>query len=118
VGYELAGNAALFMGDYKIVYNRAPVGDGQWRLFNILKDPGEARELSAEMPQRLQTMLAHYQHFEAHNKVLPVAANYDARSQVLINGLQNRLAPALLVAMLTLLILIGFYATYRMMKKL
>ena len=26
VGYELAGNAALFQGDYKIVMNRMPLG--------------------------------------------------------------------------------------------
>ena len=36
VGYELTGHAALFQGDYKIVINQAPLGDGEWRLFNIV----------------------------------------------------------------------------------
>jgi arylsulfatase A-like enzyme len=39
--YELAGNAALFKEDYKIVKNRGPIGDNQWHLFNIVTDPGE-----------------------------------------------------------------------------
>src|SRR3546814_2045877 len=33
-GYELSGNAALFRGDYKLVRNRAPHGDGAYRLFD------------------------------------------------------------------------------------
>ena len=57
VGYELAGNAALFQGDYKIVINRSPLGDGEWHLFNIKTDPGETNDLSAEEPARLQRML-------------------------------------------------------------
>ena len=28
--YEPGGNAALFQGDYKIVMNILPVGDGEW----------------------------------------------------------------------------------------
>src|SRR3546814_1311701 len=31
LGYELSGNAALFRGDYKLVRNLAPTGDGEWR---------------------------------------------------------------------------------------
>ena len=40
IGYELAGNAALFLGDYKIVLTKASPGNGQWQLFNIAKDQG------------------------------------------------------------------------------
>ena len=29
LGYELSGNAALFRGDYKLVRNLAPTGDGR-----------------------------------------------------------------------------------------
>ncbi len=61
VGYELAGHAALFQGDYKIVFNRSPLGDDRWRLFNIVEDPGETHDLAAEMPSRFQQMLSAYE---------------------------------------------------------
>ena len=32
VGYELTDHGVLFQGDYKLVVNQPPVGDGQWRL--------------------------------------------------------------------------------------
>ena len=74
VGYELAGNAALFQGDYKIVVNRKPLGDGEWRLFNIKKDPGETRDLAQEEPTRLQQMLSAYERYQRENKVLDMPA--------------------------------------------
>ena len=59
IGYELQGNAALFLGDYKIVRNLPPVGDGKWQLFNLATDPGEVHDLQTAMPELLTTMLAH-----------------------------------------------------------
>src|SRR3546814_14163539 len=35
LGYELAGNAALFRGDFKLVRNLPPIGDGGWRLYDL-----------------------------------------------------------------------------------
>ncbi|MEH6569912.1 MAG: arylsulfatase [Halioglobus sp.] len=114
VGYELAGHGALFQGDYKIVFNRPPAGDSQWRLFNIVTDPGETQDLSAEMPSRLQDMLALFAQFERENSVLPVAPNYNATQQVAINGLQKKFGPNILIAILTLLVLVTFYFAYRL----
>src|SRR3546814_4821307 len=45
LGYELAGNAALFRGDFKLVRNLPPIGDGGWRPYDIRTDPGETRDL-------------------------------------------------------------------------
>ena len=109
IGYELAGHGALFQGDYKIVFNRPPVGDSQWRLFNIVKDPGETHDLSLEMPGRLQAMLGLYEEFEIENRVLPVASDYDATRQVAINGLRNVFGQDILVAIITFVVLVGFY---------
>ena len=53
VGYELAGNAALFQGDYTTVTNRSPLGDGEWHLFYIKPAPGQTNEPSAETHLRL-----------------------------------------------------------------
>lgn len=113
IGYELAGNAALFQGDYKIVINRGPVGDGVWHLYDIARDPGETEDLAARMPQRLQSMLALYDDYVAQNNVLPVAGEYSQERQVLINGLQVVAGPQILVAVFTLMIVLPFYFAYR-----
>jgi arylsulfatase/uncharacterized sulfatase len=117
VGYELAGNAALFQGDYKIVVNRKPLGDGEWRLFNIKKDPGETRDLAQEEPSRLQQMLSAYERYQRENKVLEMPAGYGHIKQLLINTLHRQWRTPLLVGLLTLLILVPFFVAYRMRRK-
>jgi len=113
VGYELAGNAALFQGDYKIVFNRGPLGDDRWHLFNIKADPGETRDLSSERPERLQRMLAAYEQYVIDNHVLPMPADYGHIKQLAINMMRKELRETLLVAILALLILLPFYVAYR-----
>jgi arylsulfatase A-like enzyme len=113
IGYELGGNRALFQGDYKIVFNRGPVGDSRWHLFNIVKDPGETNDLSADMPARLQTMLGHYEQYSRDNNVLPVPKEYDSVKQAMTNGIRARIRPTLLLMFLTAFSLMGVYAVYR-----
>jgi len=117
IGYELAGNAALFQGDYKIVRNRGPVGDGRWHLYNIVVDPGEANDLSESMPQRLQSMLAEYEAYASHNGVRALPDGYNEELQGVLNGVKDRFGPQLLLAVLTLLILIGFHIAYRSRRR-
>ena len=86
VGYEVGGNAALFQGDYKIVMNRPAVGDGQWHLYNIAKDPGEHHDLALDLPGRFQQMLDAYDRYVEDNGVLPVPREYDQRQEVALRG--------------------------------
>lgn len=109
IGYELGGNAALFQGDYKIVLNRGPVGDGEWHLYDIAKDPGETTDLAAAQPHQLQQMLSNYHDYARRNGVLPIARDFDAQRQVAINGLRERGGPPLLIGILLLLTLLPFY---------
>lgn len=113
VGTELAGHAALFQGNYKIVRNRGPVGDGEWRLYDITRDPGETTDLSGVRPAQLQRMLSQYQAYEKRNGVLPVPPGYDPQTQVAINGLRSRARPAILIGLLLLLTLLPFLLFYR-----
>ncbi len=116
VGYELAGHAALFQGDYKIVYNRGPLGDDRWRLFNIVEDPGESRDLASAMPQRFQQMLSAYERYARDNKVLPIPAGYDHSRQLVVNTLQVGLRERFPVFVLLVLLLLPFIVASRMQR--
>ena len=117
IGYELAGNAALFQGDYKIVINRGPVGDKQWHLYNIATDPGETEDLASAMPGRLQAMLGLYQQYVNDNGVLPVPKGYNDQLQVAFNGLHDRFGRQILLALLSFVVLLPFCIAYRLKNK-
>ena len=82
LGYELSGNAALFRGDYKLVRNLKPTGDGQWRLYDLKADPGETRDLAGAMPDRFAAMMADYRAYAKANGVLEMPAGYTADEQI------------------------------------
>ncbi len=116
IGYELAGHGVLFEGDYKLVINQPPVGDAQWRLFNIVTDPGETADLAALEPRRFQRMLSRYQQYRDENRVLELATGYNPRQQIVLNlFLQYR--DAAVVVLLTMLLLLPFLVAYRMKRK-
>lgn len=115
VGYELTDHGVLFQGDYKLVVNQPPVGDGQWRLFNIVEDPGETIDLSASETLRFQRMLSSYEEYRRDNKVVPVPQGYNQMTQLLSNILLKR-RDHILVLLLTMLLLLSFYVAYRMKR--
>ena len=78
VGYELTGHGVLFQGDFKLVVNQPPLGDGEWRLFNIVIDPAETNDLKALMPERFEQMMAAYEQFALENKVQELPQGYSA----------------------------------------
>lgn len=77
VGFELTGNAALFRGNYKLVRNRKPVGDNQWRLYNFMTDPGETNDLREQMPDLFTDMKVAYRNYTEKNGVLEIPEDYD-----------------------------------------
>lgn len=87
VGIETAGNAALFRGDYKLVRNLAPFGDGEWKLYDRVNDPGETRDLAAREPQLFATMRADYARYAKRHGVLEMPEGYQALEQVMTNSL-------------------------------
>jgi arylsulfatase A-like enzyme len=96
LGYELSGNAVLFKGDYKLVKNLPPYGDGRWRLYNITTDPGETNDLSGSDPQRFANMQSDYAAFAKANNVLPMPDGYTAPKQIFANALRTLLIPRLI----------------------
>jgi arylsulfatase/uncharacterized sulfatase len=117
IGYELAGSAALFKGDYKLVKNIAPLGDGQWRLYHLLSDPGEVRDIAATEPERFKTMLADYEAYALANGVLPIPKDFDLQKNALRFGIQHFLIPKLQAiapwVALVLVVLIGGWVQMR-----
>lgn len=82
---EVSGNSALYLGDYKITRSVPPVGDGQWRLYNLARDPGETTDLSASEPALMQRMLAEYAAYADRVGVLPMPEGYDSAAQIVRN---------------------------------
>jgi len=111
LGYELSGNAVLFKGDYKLVKNLPPYGDGRWRLYNITADPGESNDLSGSDPQRFAAMQRDYAAFAKANNVLPMPEGYTAPKQIFANALRNLLIPRLLALWPAGLLLVMVIAT-------
>ncbi len=58
IGGEMGGGKWLRLGDYKAVWVPPPFGQGEWRLFNLSKDPGEANDLSKKYPKKLEELKA------------------------------------------------------------
>ncbi|MEZ5559184.1 MAG: sulfatase-like hydrolase/transferase [Pseudomonadales bacterium] len=85
VAIEAAGNAAVFKGDFKLVRNMPPLGDGQWRLYDFARDPGETRDLSAELPARRAELLADYAAYADRVGVLEVPEGYQQMRQLAAN---------------------------------
>lgn len=45
-------------GEFKAVMVPEPYGIGDWKLFNVVEDPGAANDLSKAMPDKLETLKA------------------------------------------------------------
>ncbi len=53
VGGEMQNGKWMRQGDYKAVTVAPPYGDSVWRLFNVIIDPSETKDLAKEQPAKL-----------------------------------------------------------------
>ncbi len=88
---EVSGNSALYKGDYKITRSVPPVGDNQWRLFNLAVDPGETTDLSAREPEVLADLLSEYDAYAERTGVLAMPEGYNSLRQILNNTVSRML---------------------------
>jgi len=58
IGGELLNGKWMRQGDYKAVSVAPPYGEAKWHLYNVVKDPGETRDLAKEQPDKLKTLKA------------------------------------------------------------
>jgi len=114
VGYELTGHAAFFQGDYKLVRNGPPLGPGEWRLYNIVIDPGEVNDLREAEPERFARLMSGYERFTHEHGVMPLPVGYSQPGQLLSNFLAEQFRVGIVVLLITFLILLPFLVAYRM----
>ena len=86
---EVSGTAALYRGPWKITRVPAPFGDGQWRLFDVVADPGETQDRSAAEPALFQDMLAEYDRYADRVGVFAMGSGDSAHAQLRINAIQK-----------------------------
>jgi arylsulfatase len=65
MGWELFGNKAYRLGEWKIVsIGERHFGDGEWRLYNLEKDPEEQVDLKDQQPELFNDLLTRWQRYE------------------------------------------------------
>ena len=116
IGYELSGNMAIFKGDLKLVKNILPIGDGQWHLYDIVKDPGETQDLQQLLPQEFARMQADYDAYAKANGVLAMPEGYEPRSQVMVNSLVHVYWPMLRLPLLLFVVAMAAWWVVRRRK--
>ncbi|ALO47447.1 arylsulfatase [Pseudohongiella spirulinae] len=118
VSLEASGQSAVFKGDYKLVRNLDLYGDGVWRLHNVVQDPGETRDLSAELPELFADMMREYELYTAEYGVLPMPPGYSGQQMIAEATTRQIIAKygmMLLVAVfgVVLALLILFYVLFK-----
>lgn len=119
IGFESTGGQALFMGDYKLMRNAAPLADGQWHLFNLREDPVEAVDLAGRLPDVMKAMLAKVDDYNEKNGVVLPEAGYNALRQLLVNNWQvllGQLGGVIALAVMLLGVLV--YGLVRLWRRL
>lgn len=86
---EVSGTAALFRGHWKLSKTPEPMGDGQWRLYDLATDPGETRDVSSDHPELFQDMLREYEAYAAEVGVYEMAAGESANAQVVRSSIKK-----------------------------
>ena len=82
IGFETSGQAALYKGQYKLVRNLPPHGDSIWRVFDIVSDPGETADLSAELPSIKQDLMQEYRLYANRVGVLELPDGYQVERAI------------------------------------
>ena len=65
IGGEMGVGKWMRQGAYKAVSVAEPYGTGQWKLFDVEADTGEANDLASEMPDKLEELIAAWAEYAA-----------------------------------------------------
>lgn len=68
--WELFGRKAVRKGNWKLVTQLPPFGSGEWQLYNMVNDPGEAYDLADQFPSKVQEMKLAWKDYEKRNNII------------------------------------------------
>jgi len=118
VGMEVAGNAALFRGRWKLARNHRPWGTGEWQLFDLSADPGETNDLFPARQDIAREMMSEYEAYAEEVGVIPLPEGYDPNEQLRINTQEvvverYGFTIMMVLGLIVLLLVLGVYAWMR-----
>ncbi len=77
VGFEVFGNEALVMGEFKLLKQRPPYGEDRYELYDLIEDPSESRNLGPTNPERLRRMIERFEEYKRKAGVIPPPKDFD-----------------------------------------
>ncbi len=92
IGMEAAGQVALFKGDFKLVRNGKPYGDGIWRMHNLKNDPGETKDLATSNATLFEELKIDYKNYVTKFGVLEMPEDYETVEEI-TNKIKRGLIP-------------------------
>ncbi|MGL4318755.1 MAG: arylsulfatase [Pseudomonas sp.] len=78
-GWELFGMRAVRKGHWKAVYIPAPLGPASWQLYDLSNDPGEIRDLAKSDPDKLATLIEHWDEYAEETGVVLAASPFQLK---------------------------------------
>jgi arylsulfatase A-like enzyme len=78
MGWELFEMKAYIKGNWKILRLPQPFGTGQWQLYDIVKDPGETTDLSANFPGIKTALIGDWNQYALQNEVHDHRGHFDS----------------------------------------
>jgi arylsulfatase len=72
----LFGRRAIRQGSWKAVWIPGPVGPATWQLYDLASDPGEIHDLALSQPDRLSSLIGHWQQYVEETGVILSASPF------------------------------------------
>jgi arylsulfatase A-like enzyme len=79
-GWELFGNRAIRLGQYKAIWLPPPRGAGDWELYNVETDPAEVHDLATEDPELMKLMITHWETYYTETGMFQTPDNFQINS--------------------------------------
>ena len=118
IAFEVSGASALYRGDWKIRRVTQPFGSGDWKLFNIASDSGEALNRAEDYPVLLEELMQAYRVYADSVGVFELAPGESSRSQLSKNMIKITVSNYWYLLLLPLLLLMAtLYLVSRLVRK-
>lgn len=70
IGWAIFGTRAYIQDGWKALFLPKPYGRGEWELYDLTADPGEAQDLAAVEPERLKQLIARWETYVRDSNVI------------------------------------------------